>query len=133
MSLVSSVPAAIISLEFILGGQCRIGPYLTPSLHRQVMQKAPVAVEALYPIIPVRDPKRHSQAFGALLCLAGGLWAWKGTRGSWYTLGLSEFLSGAILYTLVFPVLLLLLLDFIAAIRSVRPKSGGDIRLCGSG
>lgn len=94
------IPAILLSFEHFLGGQCRITDKLTPSLYqRAVVTKAAGTAEALYPIIPVKDPIKHSQVIGLLMCTTGALLAWPKTRGTLWPLGLNTFLTCSGIYS----------------------------------
>lgn len=94
------IPAILLSFEHFLGGQCRITDQITPSLYqRAVVTKAAGTAEALYPIIPVKDPIKHSQVIGLLMCTTGALLAWPKTRGTLWPLGLNTFLTCAGIYS----------------------------------
>lgn len=94
------LPAYLLSFEHFLGGQCRITPKLTPSLyHRAVTVKAAGTAESLYPLIPIKNPIRHSQFIGLLMCATGALLAWSRTRGTVLPLGLNTFLTCAGIYS----------------------------------
>lgn len=94
------IPALLLSFEHFLGGQCRITDKLTPSLYRRaVVTKGAGTAEALYPIIPFKDPVKHSQVIGLLMCTTGALLAWHKTRGSVLPLGLNTFLTCAGIYS----------------------------------
>ncbi|EME46671.1 hypothetical protein DOTSEDRAFT_126684 [Dothistroma septosporum NZE10] len=97
---VKHIPALLLAFEHLLGGQARITDKLTPSLYRRaVINKGPGTVEALYPIIPVQDPVRHSNVVGLLMCLTGVLLAWPKTRATYAPLALNTFLTGAGVYS----------------------------------
>ena len=99
-SSISQLPAYILSFEHFLGGQARITSLLTPSLYQgAVVRKGPGTAEALYPIIPFRDPTIHSNFIGVLMLLQGTLLAYPPTRGSFWTLGLNTFLTAAGIYS----------------------------------
>lgn len=94
------IPAILLSFEHFLGGQCRITDKLTPALYRRaVVTKGAGTAEALYPIIPVKDPIKHSQVIGFLMCTTGALLAWPKTRGTILPLGLNTFLTCAGIYS----------------------------------
>ncbi|KAK4626346.1 hypothetical protein CLAFUW4_04575 [Fulvia fulva] len=96
----SQIPAILLAFEHLLGGQARITDKLTPSLYkRAVTNKGPGTAKALYPIIPVKDPVRHSNVVGVLMCLTGALLAWPKTRGTFAPLALNTFLTGAGIYS----------------------------------
>lgn len=99
-SYLAQVPAILLSLEHFLGGQARITSILTPSLYkRAVVDKGPGTAAALYPIIPLKDPVRHSNVIGMMMVTEGCLLAWPSTRGSVGTLALNTFLTGAGIYS----------------------------------
>lgn len=99
-SYISQVPAYLLSFEHFLGGQARITSLLTPTLYQgAVVRKGPGTAEALYPIIPIKDPTRHSNAIGAFMVLEGMLLAYPSTRGSLAALGLNTFLTAAGVYS----------------------------------
>ena len=80
-SILQHLPATILSLELLLGGQLRVTSLLTPALHERVMRTKSVGTaKFLYPIVPIRDPKLNTQFIGVLMCLAGGLVAWPETH-----------------------------------------------------
>ncbi|EME82455.1 uncharacterized protein MYCFIDRAFT_197570 [Pseudocercospora fijiensis CIRAD86] len=94
------IPAVLLSFEHFLGGQARIASQLTPSLYkRAVIDKGPGTAQALYPVIPVKDPVRLSNVVGAMMVTTGFLLAWPKTRGSLLTLSLNTFLTGAGIYS----------------------------------
>lgn len=97
--LLKQIPALVLSFEHFLGGQARITNRLTPSLNQRVMRKASGTAEALYPLIPIRDPVQNSQAIGSMMVLTGFLLAWKMTRGSYMTLGLNTCLTAMGIYS----------------------------------
>ena len=83
----------------ILGGQLRLTRLFTPQLHEQVMQRKAVGTaQALYPLIPIRDPRKQMQFVGALMVGTGVLLAMPVTRGSNITLALCLGLTGAGIY-----------------------------------
>ena len=99
-SYVSQIPAYFLSFEHFLGGQARITSLFTPSLYQgAVIRKGPGTAEALYPIIPIKDPLRHSNVIGVLMVLQGALLAFPPTRGSLWALGLNTFLTAAGIYS----------------------------------
>ena len=97
--LLKQLPAVLLSFEQFLGGQARITDRLTPSQYQRAMRKAPGTAEALYPLIPVKDPTRNSNVIGAIMVLTGFLLAWTRTRGSYLTLGLNTSLTAMGVYS----------------------------------
>jgi hypothetical protein len=93
------LPALILCLEHFLGGQCRITPRLTPILYKAAMKKAPGTANALYPLIPVKDPVRHTNVIGWLMVIEGFLLARPATRGSLGALALNSALTGMGIYS----------------------------------
>jgi hypothetical protein len=99
-SIALNIPAYLLSFEHFLGGQARITPALTPSLYqRAVVDKGPGTAAALYHLIPVRDPVRHSNVIGLMMVTEGILLAWPRTRGSVGALALNTFLTAAGIYS----------------------------------
>ena len=97
--LFKQLPAVLLSFEQILGGQARITDRLTPSLYQRAIRKASGTAEALYPLIPVKDPTRNSNVIGMMMLLTGSLLAWRTTRGSYLTLGLNTTLTAMGVYS----------------------------------
>lgn len=96
---VKQIPAVILGLEQLLGGQARVTSMFTPELYRRAMAKARGTQEALYPIIPIKDARRHTNVIGTLMVMTGCLLLTKNTRGSSYTLAMNTFLTGAGIYS----------------------------------
>lgn len=88
-----SIARWILALELFLGGQARLTDRLTPSVHQRVMEKAPGYMRYLN-FLPVKDPKQHTQVFGSLMCLAGGLLCVPSTNLPGATLSMSLSLAG---------------------------------------
>ena len=93
------IPVLFLSFEHFLGGQARLTSKLTPVLYERAMSKAAGTAEALYPIIPVKDPVLHSNVIGLLMVSTGSLLAYSKTRGSNVTLSLNTFLTLAGIYS----------------------------------
>lgn len=98
-NLAKQTPFLVLAFEHLLGGQARITPLLTPTLYNRAMRKAQGTQEALFPIIPVRDAVRHTNVIGTMMMITGCLLLSKRARGSWYTLAMNTFLTGAGIYS----------------------------------
>ena len=90
----STTLAFLLAFEFLLGGQARITPFLTPAIHRVVMDKARTTREALS-FIPVQDAKQHTQFLGCAMCLNAILLVAPRTRCN-IGVGLTLALTGAL-------------------------------------
>lgn len=100
LNMMQSLPALILAFELLVGGQARLSPNLTPTLHRRVMMKAKGTAVALYPVpIPIKDPILHTKFVGSLMVTAGLLTGSSVMRGSLVTLFLTLFLTCAGVYS----------------------------------
>ena len=93
LPLVLRYTRIILTLELILGGQARLTSTLTPSLHRRVMSKAEGTRKYL-PLIPIKNPRQHTQFVGFLMCAAAALLCSQQTRLVGGVLSLSLTLMG---------------------------------------
>lgn len=99
MALNSSALQYFLATEFLLGGQCRLTPIFTPSMHAFVMSKANHFFDHLR-FIPGSTPQQQMQAIGAVMCVAG---AWLASPGfSSSTSRKGSLLLGGSLSTLLF-------------------------------
>lgn len=83
----------ILTLQLFLGGQARLTSRLTPTLHRRAMAKA-AGTQRHLPFIPIRDPARHTNVIGALMCAAGTLLCAPQTRLAGGALAICLTLAG---------------------------------------
>ena len=91
--LLIQIVRIVLTFELFLGGQCRITPALTPTLHRRAMAKAN-GTQRYLSFIPIEDPKQHTRFIGATMCLAGALLCTKSTRLAGGVLSISLTLAG---------------------------------------
>lgn len=89
-----NLAAYVLATEFFIGGLPRLFPTLLPRVGDRIDRKYPGTVDALWPVIPIRNPVWHRRFMGALMCAAGLALARPSTRGSKTTLGLVLFLTG---------------------------------------
>jgi hypothetical protein len=91
---------AILTFELFLGGIARLplGARLIPNLHKRAMSKARGTRDALYFIIPIKEPETHTNFVGVLMCIAGALVAVPATRVPWGA-ALTLFLTSAGVYS----------------------------------
>lgn len=97
--IIPTIPAFLLSAEYLFGGLLRVSSWPFPELHERVLRKNAVIAPILYPIVPFRGVQSHNRWVGSWMIVTGLLWAYPVTRGSLATLGLSLFWTGAGAYS----------------------------------
>lgn len=69
----------LLTAQLLLGGQTRLTSLITPGAHAIAMSKAS-QLQHYVPLPFISDPKRHSQAMGALMLGSGVMLCAKSTR-----------------------------------------------------
>lgn len=96
---ITSLPALLLSAEYLLGGLIRVSPIPFSAAHSRVRAKNAQIAPILHPLVPFKDVDAHNIYVGAWMILTGILWGWPGSRGSLVTLGCSLFWTGAGAYS----------------------------------
>lgn len=95
MDIVSQVPRAILSAEFVFGGWVRVSSWPFKSINAQANRKNAVIAPILYPLVPFRDAVGHNRWVGAWMIGTGVLLASRTWARSKATLALVLFWTSA--------------------------------------